>query len=66
MRNKDCISDKYKTKLCKNFHEKGSCAYGKRCQFIHNNSKLKKIKPTKIYNWFGNEIQILKLITKYL
>ena len=56
MRNKDCISDKYKTKLCKNFHEKGSCAYGKRCQFIHNNSKLKKIKPTKIYNWFGNEL----------
>lgn len=27
---------KYKTELCKNFHARGSCPYGPRCRFIHD------------------------------
>lgn len=30
------ISQKYKTRLCKRFHEDLHCQYGIRCQFIHN------------------------------
>lgn len=28
-------NNKYKSKLCKQFHEKKFCPYGKRCLFIH-------------------------------
>ena len=30
------LSQKYKTRLCKRFHEELHCQYGIRCQFIHN------------------------------
>lgn len=30
------VSANYKTKFCKNYLEKGTCPYGNRCQFIHD------------------------------
>jgi len=31
----DADNNKYKKELCKNWLEKGSCRYGKLCQFAH-------------------------------
>lgn len=33
-----CFNKNYKTKMCKQWHEltPGSCTYGEKCQFIHN------------------------------
>ncbi|OBZ82127.1 hypothetical protein A0J61_09823, partial [Choanephora cucurbitarum] len=28
-------SNQYKTKICRAFHENGTCSYGIRCTFIH-------------------------------
>ena len=33
----------YKTKKCKQFHEKGYCQYGNRCQFLHKAESEGKI-----------------------
>jgi len=27
---------RYKTEICKTFHTVGTCPYGRRCRFIHN------------------------------
>ena len=35
-------SDLYKTRLCKNFLEKGACPYGKLCQYAHGMSELRQ------------------------
>lgn len=37
----------YKTKKCKQFHEKGYCQYGNRCQFLHKSANEKKSTPEK-------------------
>lgn len=33
-----CFNKNYKTKMCKQWHEltPGSCTYGEKCQFIHD------------------------------
>ena len=33
------LDSRYKQSACCNFHEKGSCPYGKRCRFIHNETE---------------------------
>ena len=33
----------YKTDMCRNFEERGSCRYGSKCQFAHSVSKLRNI-----------------------
>lgn len=35
-------SNKYKTKMCRNFMETGKCRYGRVCQFAHGTKELKK------------------------
>lgn len=35
-------SELYKTRLCKNFLEKGTCPYGKLCQYAHGMSELRQ------------------------
>lgn len=40
---------KYKTELCKNFSEKQTCPYGKKCQFAHGKHELKTITPCNNY-----------------
>jgi hypothetical protein len=39
---------KYKTELCKNWVERGSCPYGAKCQFAHGTDemRLRDLKPT--------------------
>jgi hypothetical protein len=44
MTKKDPVHDKYKSKECKQFHEKAFCPYGKRCQFRHEERDFKAIK----------------------
>lgn len=34
-------SNRYKTELCRSFHEHGSCKYGTKCQFAHGESELR-------------------------
>ncbi|NP_001039174.1 novel zinc finger C-x8-C-x5-C-x3-H type (and similar) protein [Xenopus tropicalis] len=41
------LSSRYKTELCRTFHEIGSCKYGSRCHFIHNAEEQRFIKSTK-------------------
>jgi hypothetical protein len=43
---KNHVPENYKTKVCKQFHEEGFCAYGNRCQFIHLGiqKKMKKLR----------------------
>ncbi|MEI6242319.1 MAG: zinc finger CCCH domain-containing protein [Chlamydiota bacterium] len=37
----------YKTELCKNFTEIGSCSYGKKCRYAHGPEELQqRIRPT--------------------
>lgn len=35
LRTKAQLNHHYKTKLCANFKNNGSCKYGERCQFLH-------------------------------
>uniref|UniRef100_A0A6I8PV41 mRNA decay activator protein ZFP36 n=1 Tax=Xenopus tropicalis TaxID=8364 RepID=A0A6I8PV41_XENTR len=42
------LSSRYKTELCRTFHEIGSCKYGSKCQFAHGSDELRGfIKSTK-------------------
>ncbi|KAG7811544.1 hypothetical protein KL921_001810 [Ogataea angusta] len=41
--------DLYKTEMCTQFQEKGSCPYGAKCQFAHGTEELKKVKRAD--NW---------------
>ncbi|KAG7891424.1 hypothetical protein KL936_001367 [Ogataea polymorpha] len=41
--------DLYKTEMCTQFQEKGSCPYGAKCQFAHGEEELKKVKRAN--NW---------------
>ncbi|XP_018432427.1 PREDICTED: zinc finger protein 36, C3H1 type-like 1 [Nanorana parkeri] len=34
-------SSRYKTELCRTFHESGSCKYGSKCQFAHGTAELR-------------------------
>ncbi|XP_056394990.1 mRNA decay activator protein ZFP36L1-like [Hyla sarda] len=34
-------STRYKTELCRTFHESGSCKYGAKCQFAHGTGELR-------------------------
>ncbi|KAM4687146.1 uncharacterized protein WCC33_018690 [Rhinophrynus dorsalis] len=34
-------SSRYKTELCRTFHESGSCKYGSKCQFAHGSEELR-------------------------
>lgn len=34
-------SSRYKTELCRTFHESGSCKYGTKCQFAHGTAELR-------------------------
>ncbi|XP_075042886.1 uncharacterized protein LOC142102138 [Mixophyes fleayi] len=34
-------SSRYKTELCRTFHESGSCKYGSKCQFAHGTGELR-------------------------
>lgn len=50
------LSQKYKTRLCKRFHEELNCQYGIRCQFIHNEQphgkkKLKLQRPIRLLSY---------------
>ncbi|CAG8661033.1 12092_t:CDS:2 [Cetraspora pellucida] len=33
----------YKTEMCRNWEERGSCRYGNKCQFAHSDSELRKV-----------------------
>jgi len=33
----------YKTEMCRNWEEKGSCRYGSKCQFAHSAGELRKV-----------------------
>ncbi|KAE8585878.1 hypothetical protein XENTR_v10021490 [Xenopus tropicalis] len=35
------LSSRYKTELCRTFHEIGSCKYGSKCQFAHGSDELR-------------------------
>ncbi|OCT66335.1 mRNA decay activator protein ZFP36L1 [Xenopus laevis] len=35
------LSSRYKTELCRTFHEIGSCKYGSKCQFAHGSEELR-------------------------
>ncbi|KAG8448899.1 hypothetical protein GDO86_015829 [Hymenochirus boettgeri] len=35
------LSSRYKTELCRTFHEVGSCKYGSKCQFAHGSEELR-------------------------
>ena len=35
-------SDKYKTRMCRNYMRTGKCKYGRMCQFAHGNVELQK------------------------
>ncbi|XP_053545460.1 mRNA decay activator protein ZFP36L1-like [Bombina bombina] len=36
-------SSRYKTELCRTFHESGSCKYGSKCQFAHGSGELREL-----------------------
>jgi len=36
------VNPRYKTEVCRNFMEKGTCLYGELCQFAHGNNELRK------------------------
>lgn len=38
---KTAASTRYKTELCRTFHEIGSCKYGAKCQFAHGTAELR-------------------------
>lgn len=40
MKNKKTDRTKYKTEMCKNWIEVGSCRYGNKCQFAHGEFEL--------------------------
>ena len=43
----------YKTIKCKMFHENAFCAFGKRCQFVHNGDSQENFKKLTIdYNQY--------------
>lgn len=50
------MSEKYKTKKCRQFYTKGWCPYGQRCQFMHDEVKYRTaetspdIKPSQDYS----------------
>lgn len=33
----------YKTEMCRNWEERGSCRYGNKCQFAHSDAELRKV-----------------------
>ncbi|PKK60607.1 hypothetical protein GLOIN_2v1449934, partial [Rhizophagus irregularis DAOM 181602=DAOM 197198] len=33
----------YKTEMCRNWEERGSCRYGTKCQFAHSENELRKV-----------------------
>ncbi|RGB31261.1 hypothetical protein C1646_627246, partial [Rhizophagus diaphanus] len=33
----------YKTEMCRNWEERGSCRYGTKCQFAHSETELRKV-----------------------
>ncbi|CAG8549469.1 20860_t:CDS:2 [Racocetra persica] len=33
----------YKTEMCRNWEERGSCRYGNKCQFAHSDTELRKV-----------------------
>jgi len=37
-----CSNPRFKTEICRNFKEKGSCLYGELCQFAHGKHELRK------------------------
>ncbi|CAG8609090.1 10403_t:CDS:2 [Ambispora gerdemannii] len=39
------MSTFYKTELCRNWQQKGTCPYGTKCQFAHGDIELQKVKP---------------------
>jgi len=52
----------FKTKLCRNFKNSGTCRYGDRCQFAHGSldtkhmAKSKKYKTKQCINFFSSGI----------
>jgi len=36
------VNPRFKTEICRNFKEKGTCLYGDLCQFAHGNHELRK------------------------
>jgi len=43
----------YKTKLCKNWSNTGSCPYGWKCQFAHGNHEMRQRAPVVPANVYG-------------
>lgn len=37
-----CSNPRFKTEICRNFKEKGTCLYGELCQFAHGKHELRK------------------------
>ena len=43
----------YKTSLCKNFQEAGTCSYAERCKFAHGENELRQ--PGQSWQRFGGQ-----------
>lgn len=41
--NKEPTNNKYKSKACKQFHEKLTCPYGRRCLFKHEDRQFPEV-----------------------
>ncbi|KDN35779.1 hypothetical protein K437DRAFT_216475, partial [Tilletiaria anomala UBC 951] len=39
----------YKTELCRQWEEKGSCRYGAKCQFAHGSQELRPVERHRLY-----------------
>ncbi|CAF1329876.1 unnamed protein product [Rotaria sordida] len=41
--NSKTISQRYKTELCRSYHETGLCKYGEKCQFAHGYNEIRSL-----------------------
>uniref|UniRef100_A0A1I8ISA0 C3H1-type domain-containing protein n=2 Tax=Macrostomum lignano TaxID=282301 RepID=A0A1I8ISA0_9PLAT len=48
-RRRDLDTEKYKTELCLNYSESGSCPYGPKCRFAHGKSELRSVVRHPLY-----------------
>lgn len=41
--NSKTTSQRYKTELCRSYHETGFCKYGEKCQFAHGYNEIRSL-----------------------
>jgi butyrate response factor 1 len=41
--NSKTTSQRYKTELCRSYHETGLCKYGEKCQFAHGYNEIRSL-----------------------